>query len=253
MKKQSRLVAGFTLAEILVVLAIVTVLAALLFPVFARVRENGRSTQCVSNLKQIYLAWQMYTEDSDGRVMPTSIKNGENIQTWTGDTFTDTPGVGALQPWLKVDKLRCPSWEVTEFTADQHDSVQGYGYNVSTFPGQSLSQSRPLPLVSAIEKPSQMFVFADAAHILNYPGDKPSLMGAYTIAAPAAGRPNFHGRHSGWGNVVWADGHIKAMQPMYMTARRKPISLQRSFQVGFLDRDGKNTTNEFFDLNPDAG
>jgi prepilin-type processing-associated H-X9-DG protein len=182
--------------------------------------------------------------------MPTAIKSGEDMQTWTGDNFSDAPGVGALQPWLKIDKLRCPSWLVTDMTADQHDSVQGYGYNVSAFPGQIRTNPRPLPLLSSIEKPAQMVVFADAAHILNYPGDVPSLMGSYAVSAPAAGRPLFHGRHNGWGNVVWADGHIKAMQPLYMTARRKPISLQQSFQVGYLDRDGKSTTNEFFDLNP---
>lgn len=76
----SRSTQGFTLVEILVVLAIILLLAALLFPVFVRVRENARSATCVSNLKQLGLVWQMYAGDSDGRVMPLAVTSGANDQ-----------------------------------------------------------------------------------------------------------------------------------------------------------------------------
>jgi prepilin-type N-terminal cleavage/methylation domain-containing protein/prepilin-type processing-associated H-X9-DG protein len=56
---------AFTLIEILVVIAIIAVLAAILFPVFARARENARRASCMSNLKQIGLGFQMYTQDYD--------------------------------------------------------------------------------------------------------------------------------------------------------------------------------------------
>jgi prepilin-type N-terminal cleavage/methylation domain-containing protein len=56
---------GFTLIELLVVLTIIGLLAALLFPVFAKVRENGRQSVCESDLHQIGLAIQMYQGDND--------------------------------------------------------------------------------------------------------------------------------------------------------------------------------------------
>ena len=52
--------AGFTLIELLVVIAIIAILAAILFPVFARARENARQTSCLSNVKQINTAVLMY-------------------------------------------------------------------------------------------------------------------------------------------------------------------------------------------------
>lgn len=61
-KKQSR---GFTLIELLVVIAIIAILAAILFPVFARARENARRTSCLSNLKQMGLGMMMYVQDYD--------------------------------------------------------------------------------------------------------------------------------------------------------------------------------------------
>src|ERR1700756_3205058 len=56
---------GFTLIELLVVIAIIALLAAILFPVFARARENARRSSCASNQKQIALGMLQYTQDYD--------------------------------------------------------------------------------------------------------------------------------------------------------------------------------------------
>jgi prepilin-type N-terminal cleavage/methylation domain-containing protein/prepilin-type processing-associated H-X9-DG protein len=56
---------GFTLIELLVVIAIIAILAAMLFPVFARARESARKIQCLSNVKNIAMAIQMYLADFD--------------------------------------------------------------------------------------------------------------------------------------------------------------------------------------------
>lgn len=67
---------AFTLIELLVVIAIIALLAAILFPVFARARENARRSSCQSNLKQIALGIAQYTQDYDER-MPLTRVDGE--------------------------------------------------------------------------------------------------------------------------------------------------------------------------------
>ena len=74
MSQQPRFFAdGFTLIELLVVIAVIAVLAALLFPVFAQARGKGRQATCVSNLRQIGLALNMYAIDNDERFPVTAL------------------------------------------------------------------------------------------------------------------------------------------------------------------------------------
>src|SRR5579871_2552501 len=76
---------GFTLIELLVVIAIIAILAAILFPVFAKAREKARQTSCLSNQKQILLAWHMYAQDYDETVIPYSSTgaSGGYVYPWT--------------------------------------------------------------------------------------------------------------------------------------------------------------------------
>jgi prepilin-type N-terminal cleavage/methylation domain-containing protein/prepilin-type processing-associated H-X9-DG protein len=105
---------GFTLIELLVVIAIIAILASILFPVFARARENARRSSCQSNLKQIGIGMMQYTQDYD-EVMPCALYGGLNGSRWWQ----------VIQPYAKSTQvLLCPS--------DTKAPADGVGYAINS-------------------------------------------------------------------------------------------------------------------------
>ncbi len=118
---------GFTLIELLVVIAIIGILAAMVFPVFARARESARKAVCLSNVKNIALAIQMYLADNNDHFWP--IETRQDVREWfPAQAQLDDPpdpedchGIDfKLNPYLRVpvmldeyvknrDVSRCPS------------------------------------------------------------------------------------------------------------------------------------------------
>ncbi|HDP35574.1 MAG TPA: type II secretion system protein, partial [Candidatus Hydrogenedentes bacterium] len=67
-----KVASGFTLIELLVVIAIISILASLLLPALSRARAQARSSQCVNNLRQLYLANIMYAAEHNGHYVPAA-------------------------------------------------------------------------------------------------------------------------------------------------------------------------------------
>ena len=120
---------GFTLIELLVVIAIIAVLMAILFPALNRVKEQGKRTMCLGNLKNLNVAWVMYANDNNQKIVSGNA-GGTNLQGqatgWVGKAY-DNPGfltgkqlpieqqiagirAGTLWPYAKEESVyKCPT------------------------------------------------------------------------------------------------------------------------------------------------
>ncbi len=114
---------GFTLIELLVVIAVISLLMAILIPVLRSARERAQRTVCLSNLRQLTLAWTAYATEHDGKIVGgRSMGRATNYTGWVGKAFwlpksrselIDDDRKGALWPYVRdIDVYRCPrGWE----------------------------------------------------------------------------------------------------------------------------------------------
>jgi prepilin-type N-terminal cleavage/methylation domain-containing protein/prepilin-type processing-associated H-X9-DG protein len=247
---------AFTLIELLVVIAIIAILAAILFPVFAQAKGAAKKTQSISNLRQLGLAWSMYNSDSDDTLMRAHVLTPGKTHFFWGswDGVILRPQEGLLYPYTKSQGVQ------TDPSFSNHLRTQlgltGYAYNYAY-----LSPSRYAPPTwtetpiavnyGQIGTPSETVAFATSARINNWGYSTPTLEGNTYMDPPSYDNPTFHGRHSGFGNVLWCDGHVKARRPVLRTgAFGWGFNAQdfRPHNLGDIDRDGDLTTDELFDL-----
>jgi prepilin-type N-terminal cleavage/methylation domain-containing protein/prepilin-type processing-associated H-X9-DG protein len=169
---------GFTLIELLVVIAILAILAALLFPVFARAREQARRAICTSNLKQMGSALRMYTDDWDGAWPFNTHKTGNQLSARSFEELQYEWFWLPIQPYVKsLEVLHCPSDSVTNAQrAVAYDLLSmendpriprlSYGFNLWIGGIQRIQGgSGPISAAAdaAIPYPSQTALLADCA------------------------------------------------------------------------------------------
>ena len=188
---------GFTLIELLVVIAIIAILAAILFPVFARAREKARQTSCLSNMKQLGLAFMMYAQDYDETLIPLA-NGGYGIARYRWTTLID--------PYVKNQQiLTCPS-------DPKRGTAYGLSFNNLACDDTSAGGLGRGAVLADIASPADALMLteaerADGAEIYYVYSLKRYALGAVS-GYPNNGIPN-PGRHNGGNNVAFCDGHSK--------------------------------------------
>jgi prepilin-type N-terminal cleavage/methylation domain-containing protein/prepilin-type processing-associated H-X9-DG protein len=244
---------AFTLIELLVVIAIIAILASLLLPALARAKEQGRAAICLSNLKQLHLAWHLYA-DEHGRLAPNSDFSGvpaiayEN--SWAGNALSyEVPVMarplsdntnhailmertnGRIGPFAQSHRLyRCPSDRSYAILGGvKHDRVRSYSMNM--FVGDS--NRRPNFLLRYYYKPEDFTVPGPAATFVFLDEHEDSINDGHFLAGTTGG-PEFGwndvpaSRHNRGCQFVYADGH--ATRRRWQDARTvQPVERVRKF------------------------
>jgi len=215
---------AFTLIELLVVIAIIAILASILFPVFARARENARRSSCSSNLKQIGLGVLQYVQDYDEKlplmmtrhnVSGSFVPNDANYRGWSE----------YVQPYLKSLQIyQCPSDPYPPApSGDNGYGYTDYGMNNFCTPTACESYSTGVALAT-FDSPTlsvMLFELGDGYAANGYGGcsdyNWTSANGnaagqlAHAIASTNNGHYNAQ-IHLDGENVAFADGHVKWMK-----------------------------------------
>jgi prepilin-type N-terminal cleavage/methylation domain-containing protein len=127
MRKSSSQRAAFTLIELLVVIAIIALLAAILFPVFAKAREQARKATCLSNLRQIGVAVSLYASDYDG-----GYPNTDDPYLWVGKRFR-----WPIMPYLAAGQKQGDDFTnnggATSILLCPSDTLSGTGYDATSY------------------------------------------------------------------------------------------------------------------------
>jgi type II secretory pathway pseudopilin PulG len=175
------------------VIAIIAILASILFPVFAKAREKARQSSCNSNVRQIGIAIMSYVQDYD--------------ETFPTYSFAATPAYywsDAVVPYIKNSQLfTCPSRRTSGWDGVAGDGKSSYGFNSNTanaFSGRSLG---------SFVNPSQAIVIAESYNVHKYnhcDDNTETLIQFITLSNDNA---TANSPHNGGENCEFSDGHAK--------------------------------------------
>ncbi len=223
----SKNIRGFTLIEMLVVIAIIALLISLVVPVTGRALERARSASCASNLRQMGIAHMAFTAENRGYMIPAAKidryrPNAPTVSThfWFHalEPFmgSEGPPHGSTHGLNRPAWQRCPSkrmritdgrmigygWNYTSFGMDTWDSAEYAGANRRAFSSMDMV-SRPSNTI-LIGCSTDNVDASPHVHMYVYQGTPGQILGTWPS------------RHNGGGNFLHVDGHLMTYSPQYL-------------------------------------
>lgn len=225
---------GLTLIELLIVIAIIAVLAALTLPVVNATRNSARNATCVVNLKQMGSAVLRFVADNQGRIPPSKLADDVRAKEtaspkpnayWVVRLYHEGYIPGPLEDGTPLNSsVFCPS-----FTPGGPPDQRHHTYGLRDWRGTKIQTGEYLR-ISQIEAPSRFFLLADSIQV--------SSQSQWYAIQSEGGNNGAHLRHNGRANTFFADGHIEAMDAEYFQTLpvNQPEFSRRPYKV--VDIDG---------------
>lgn len=220
---------GFTLVELLAVVAVVTILAALLLPALGRAKERVRGLQCLNNLRQWAQAFSSYADDSNFIPREGHRRNGAvRVDSWASVYHHDNSDVwyNALPPYLSEPPastyaslitgqrprfyenriFHCPSARFTAGIEVDNQASFSLVMNSKLIMPPVVEPTCSIPF-TAIQRPADTVAFLEAR--VNPSEARVDLSQLnYDLGQPSAFASRFAPRHRGGGNLAFCDGHV---------------------------------------------
>ena len=256
-------VRGLTLVEMLVVISTTALLLGMLLPALRAARKQTRRTVCLSNLRQMAIAAQNYTQLNDGYYPPAYLTERiDGVQyyrawdftswrVWNGPTAVRHVKPGFLWTGLTIGKVQqCPSYRGD--TNSFEDPYSGYNYNISFIGRNETTSPAGSARTAEVRHPAQTVLFGDGQYedgankFMRAPYGNPRDA-SFSDAFRHAGAQGF--RHLRQTNAAFCDGSVRSLALVYTETEASAKAIldkhneEAEVLIGFLSED-----NRLYDL-----